>query len=167
MGFQWILLSLAFFLKAWYQNSSNLRHLLFVTYLGSLMQEGLEAASGPWGGLVGGGVASVGQPGGSQSLGPSSSTILLSVSRDRGSQPHHTSRQPADRRSRLRGKKEANWEAGEWMAGMEEGGRGWLLWWPELAGRTRSLDQVRSTWNVFTIMAKCCMRVIINNCWWW
>ena len=69
------------------------------------MQEGLEAASGPWGGLVGGGVASVGQPGGSQSLGPSSSTILLSVSRDRGSQPHHTSRQPADRRSRLRGKK--------------------------------------------------------------
>ena len=57
------------------------------------MQEGLEAASGPWGGLVGGGVASVGQPGGSQSLGPST-TILLSVSRDRGSQPHH-SRQPA------------------------------------------------------------------------
>ena len=41
----------------------------------------------------GGGAASVGQPGGSQSLGPST-TILLSVSRDRGSQPHH-SRQPA------------------------------------------------------------------------
>ena len=73
---------------------------------GLLMQEeGLEAASGPWGGLVGGwggwggGArgrvggwgwrASVGQPGGSQSLGPSTTTILLSVSRDRGSQPHH------------------------------------------------------------------------------
>ena len=82
------------------------------------MQEGLEAASGPWGGLVGGGVASVGQPGGSQSLGPSSSTILLSVSRDRGSQPHHTSRQPADRRSRLRGKR------GKLRSGRVDGGDG-------------------------------------------
>ena len=41
------------------QRGSNSRIILevFSSSFGLLMQEGLEAASGPWGGLVGGGVA--------------------------------------------------------------------------------------------------------------
>ena len=113
-------------------------------YFWVLDARGLEAASGPWGGLVGGG-------GVGKDPAPGWTTILLSVSRERGCQPHHTTA-PVEAEQGRRRKKgelrqtEARRRAKVWR-------RGWVDFGEVGQGDGRSLQSppfARSRWDKYT-----------------
>ena len=126
-------------LSIWALGGGNVQEIYFWV----LDARGLEAASGPWGGLVGGG-------GVGKDPAPGWTTILLSVSRERGCQPQHTTAPVEAEQARAEAKKgatEANWgeAAGKGLeAGMGGLWRGGPRWWQELAVPILCQEQVRT-----------------------
>ena len=155
-------MSWPYHLSIWALGGANVQEINFWV----LDARGLEAASGPWGGLVGGG-------GVGKDPAPGWTTILLSVSRERGCQPHHTTAPVEAEQGRAEAKKgatEANWgeAAGQGLeAGMGGLWRGGPRWWQELAVPILCQEQVR---QVYLGLPSCMefkyVRYFATD-WWW
>ena len=154
-------MSWPYHLSIWALGGANVQEIYFWV----LDARGLEAASGPWGGLVGGG-------GVGKDPAPGWTTILLSVSRERGCQPHHTTA-PVEAEQGRRRKKgqlrqtEARRRAKVWR-------RGWVDFGEVGQGDGRSLQSpsfARSRWDkctwAFPIAWSSNMCDGLPQRWWW